>query len=107
MNNVPEELIEAAKLEKAPNSNIFTKIVMPLTSSTAVYILIMTIVQGLQYVFTPIKVLTQGGPIMPAQISFIKDMTMHSLIMKQEWRRHWRLLQCLFFWSSFTLNSGL
>lgn len=62
MNNVPEELIEAAKLEKASNSNIFTKIVMPLTSSTAVYILIMTIVQGLQYVFTPIKVLTQGGP---------------------------------------------
>ena len=62
MNNVPEELIEAAKLEKAPSSNIFTKIVMPLTSSTAVYILIMTIVQGLQYVFTPIKVLTQGGP---------------------------------------------
>ena len=62
MNSVPEELIEAAKLEKAPNSNIFTKIVVPLTSSTAVYILIMTIVQGLQYVFTPIKVLTQGGP---------------------------------------------
>lgn len=62
MNSVPEELIEAAKLEKASNRNIFTNIVMPLTSSTAVYILIMTIVQGLQYVFTPIKVLTQGGP---------------------------------------------
>lgn len=62
MNNVPEELIEAARLEKASNRNIFTRIVMPLTSSTAVYILIMTIVQGLQYVFTPIKVLTQGGP---------------------------------------------
>lgn len=62
MNSVPEELIEAARLEKAPNSNIFTKIVVPLTSSTAVYILIMTIVQGLQFVFTPIKVLTQGGP---------------------------------------------
>ena len=60
MNNVPEELIEAARLEKASNRNIFTRIVMPLTSSTAVYILIMTIVQGLQYVFTPIKVLTQG-----------------------------------------------
>ncbi len=62
MNSVPEELIEAAKLEKASNRSIFTNIVMPLTSSTAVYILIMTIVQGLQYVFTPIKVLTQGGP---------------------------------------------
>lgn len=62
MNSVPEELIEAARLEKASNGNIFRQIVMPLTSSTAVYILIMTIVQGLQYVFTPIKVLTQGGP---------------------------------------------
>lgn len=62
MNSVPEELIEAAKLEKASSLDIFTRIVVPLTSSTAVYILIMTIVQGLQYVFTPIKVLTQGGP---------------------------------------------
>jgi sn-glycerol 3-phosphate transport system permease protein len=62
MSSVPEELIEAARLEKASNGNIFRKIVMPLTSATAIYILIMTIVQGLQYVFTPIKVLTQGGP---------------------------------------------
>jgi sn-glycerol 3-phosphate transport system permease protein len=62
MNGVPEELIEAARLEKTPSRKIFTQIVVPLTSSTAVYILIMTIVQGLQYVFTPIKVLTQGGP---------------------------------------------
>lgn len=62
MNGVPEELIEAARLEKTPSRKIFTQIVVPLTSSTDVYILIMTIVQGLQYVFTPIKVLTQGGP---------------------------------------------
>ena len=62
MNGVPEELIEAARLEKTPSRKIFTQIVVPLTSSTAVSILIMTIVQGLQYVFTPIKVLTQGGP---------------------------------------------
>ena len=33
-----------------------------MSSATGVYILIMTIVQGLQYVFTPIKVITQGGP---------------------------------------------
>lgn len=62
MSSVPEELIEAARLEKTSNRKIFTKIVMPLTSSSAIYILIMSIVQGLQYVFTPIKVLTQGGP---------------------------------------------
>lgn len=60
--SVPEELIEAAKLEKTPSRTIFSKIVVPLTSSSAVYILIMCIVQGIQYVFTPIKVLTQGGP---------------------------------------------
>ena len=60
--SVSTELIEAARLDKTPNRKIFTQIVMPLTSSTAIYILIMSIVQGMQYVFTPIKVLTQGGP---------------------------------------------
>jgi sn-glycerol 3-phosphate transport system permease protein len=62
VSSVPEELIEAARLEKTPSHKIFSKIVVPLTSSTAIYILIMSIVQGMQYVFTPIKVLTQGGP---------------------------------------------
>jgi len=62
MSGVSTELIEAARLEKTPNRKIFGKIVMPLTSSTAIYVLIMSIVQGMQYVFTPIKVLTQGGP---------------------------------------------
>ncbi len=62
VSNVSPELIEAARLEKTPNRKIFTKIVMPLTSSTAIYVLIMSIVQGVQYVFTPIKILTQGGP---------------------------------------------
>ena len=55
MNGVPEELIEAARLEKTPSRKIFTQIVVPLTSSTAVYILIMTIVQGLQYVLRRLK----------------------------------------------------
>lgn len=62
MSSVSNELIEAARLEKTPNRTIFMRIVMPLTSSTAIYVLILSIVQGMQYVFTPIKVLTQGGP---------------------------------------------
>lgn len=62
MGSVSTELIEAARLEKTPNRTIFAKIVMPLTSSTAIYVFIMSIVQGMQYVFTPVKVLTQGGP---------------------------------------------
>jgi sn-glycerol 3-phosphate transport system permease protein len=33
-----------------------------MSSSTGLYLLVITIVQGLQYVFTPIKTITRGGP---------------------------------------------
>lgn len=59
---IPSEIIEAAKLDKISKFRIFTDIIIPMSSSTGFYILIMTIVQGLQYVFTPIRVVTQGGP---------------------------------------------
>jgi len=59
---VPVELIEAAKLEGASNWRIFWKIVLPLTSSTALYVFIVTFVMGLQYVYTPIHMITKGGP---------------------------------------------
>lgn len=59
---VPSEVIEAARLDNVPLHRIFFDIVLPMSSATGVYIFIMTIVQGLQYVFTPIKVITQGGP---------------------------------------------
>lgn len=60
--DVPKELIEAAKLENLSNTKIFFKIVLPLTSSTALYVLTTTVVFGLQYIFVPINILTQGGP---------------------------------------------
>lgn len=41
---------------------IFLDIIVPMSSATGIYVFITTIVQGLQYVFTPIKVITQGGP---------------------------------------------
>jgi sn-glycerol 3-phosphate transport system permease protein len=59
---VPQEIIEAAKIDDVPLYRIFWDLVLPMSSATGVYILIMTIVQGLQYVFAPIKVITQGGP---------------------------------------------
>lgn len=59
---VSRELIESAKLDNVSNMGIFLKVILPMSSSTGIYIFIMTIVQGLQYVFTPIKVITQGGP---------------------------------------------
>ncbi|MFT8390002.1 MAG: sugar ABC transporter permease [Sporolactobacillus sp.] len=60
--NVPEGVIEAAKLDNIPLPKIFFRIVLPMSSATGIYVLIMTIIQGLQYVFTPINVITQGGP---------------------------------------------
>jgi sn-glycerol 3-phosphate transport system permease protein len=62
VSGVPKEAIEAAKLDNLPMWRIFIDIVFPMSSATGFYVFIITIVQGLQYVFTPIKVITQGGP---------------------------------------------
>ncbi|MFT8312702.1 MAG: sugar ABC transporter permease [Clostridium sp.] len=62
VSGISSEVIEAAKLDKVPMHKIFLDIVLPMSSATGVYVFVMTIVQGLQYVFTPIKVVTQGGP---------------------------------------------
>ena len=59
---VPKERIEAAKLENASNWTIFRKIILPMTSSTAIYVFTITVVFGLQYVLVPVNMLTQGGP---------------------------------------------
>lgn len=59
---VPKETIEAAKLENASNWQIFKQIIVPMTSSTAIYVFTITVVFGLQYVLVPVNMLTQGGP---------------------------------------------
>jgi sn-glycerol 3-phosphate transport system permease protein len=59
---VPMDLIEAAKLENASNWHIFRHIIIPITSPTALYVFVITIVFGLQYVLVPVNMLTQGGP---------------------------------------------
>ncbi len=59
---VPKEMIEAAKLENASNWVIFKKIILPMTSSTAIYVFTITVVFSLQYVLVPVNMLTQGGP---------------------------------------------
>lgn len=62
ISGIPREVIEAARIDNVPLYRIFFDIVLPMSGATGIYIFIMTIVQGLQYVFTPIKVVTQGGP---------------------------------------------
>lgn len=62
ISGVSSEVIEAARLDNVPLWKIFKDMVIPMSSATGIYVFITTIVQGLQYVFTPIKVVTQGGP---------------------------------------------
>lgn len=62
MVDVPKELIEAARLENASNWQLFQRIIVPMTSSTALYVFVITVVFGLQYVLVPVNMLTQGGP---------------------------------------------
>ncbi len=62
ISGVDNEVIESARLDNVPTWRIFKDIVGPMTSSTGLYVLIMAIVTGLQYVYTPISNLTQGGP---------------------------------------------
>lgn len=52
--DVPGELIEAARLENTSNWKIFTRIIIPLTSPTALFVFILTVSYSLQYVVTPI-----------------------------------------------------
>ena len=62
MVSVPREMIEAARLENASDWVIFKQIILPQTSSSAIYVFVITVVFGLQYVMVPVNMLTQGGP---------------------------------------------
>lgn len=62
VSGVSSEVIEVAKTDNIPSHKIFLDIVLPMSSATGIYVFIITIVQGLQYMFTPIKVITMGGP---------------------------------------------
>lgn len=62
ISGVSQEVIEVARLDGISTRKIFTDIIIPMSSATGIYVFITTIVQGLQYVYTPIKVITQGGP---------------------------------------------
>lgn len=59
---VSTEVIEAARLDNVPTHRIFLDIVLPMSSATGVYVLIQTVIQGLTFVYTPISVITDGGP---------------------------------------------
>jgi multiple sugar transport system permease protein len=62
LTNVPEELLEAAQLDGAGKSALFWKITWPQLAPTTFFIVIMSIIGGLQGGFETAKVMTNGGP---------------------------------------------
>ncbi len=62
ISGVPKEVVESAKVDDVSMHKIFLDLVIPMSAATGIYVLIYCIVQGLQFVYTPIKVITQGGP---------------------------------------------
>lgn len=61
LQNVPEDLYEAAKIDGASGLQQFFKITLPMLSPTTFFLLITRIIQSFQ-IFAPIRVLTNGGP---------------------------------------------
>lgn len=62
VSSAPLEVVEAARLDNIPTWRIFLNIVVPMSSSTGIYVLILSIVTGMQQIFTPINMVTKGGP---------------------------------------------
>jgi multiple sugar transport system permease protein len=62
LHNVPEELIEASQLDGAGRWASFKSVVWPQLAPTNFFILVMTLIAGLQGGFEQARVMTQGGP---------------------------------------------
>lgn len=62
LGSIPKNIIDATTVDGIPKWRTIVNIILPMNRSIAIYVLILTIVQGLQYIFTPINVITQGGP---------------------------------------------
>lgn len=61
LGNVPEELMEAARIDGANNWTVFTKIIWPQIKPTTLYIVVTTTINSFQ-IFSLIQLMTAGGP---------------------------------------------
>lgn len=62
MGTIPRELIDAARVDGAEGFTLWRRIILPLLAPTIVFVLFATLMMATEYVFTPIHVLTGGGP---------------------------------------------
>ncbi len=59
---VPEEVKQAAEIDGAVGLKLWRYIILPLISPTILTVFVLTISMSAEYVFTPIHVITGGGP---------------------------------------------
>jgi multiple sugar transport system permease protein len=62
LTNVPEELLEAAQLDGASPARCFRSVTWPQLAPTTFFILVMSIIGGLQGGFEQARIMTTGGP---------------------------------------------
>ena len=61
LQEVPEELVEASKIDGASRARTFRSITLPLISPTLLLVSIVTVIGSLQ-IFAQIRIMTDGGP---------------------------------------------
>ena len=59
---IPKEVLEAAYVDGAHGWGLMRRIVLPLFAPTGLFLVTITLIGSLDAVFTPIRVLTEGGP---------------------------------------------
>ena len=69
LQGIPKDFYDAASVDGASKSKIFLKITLPLLKPTSLFVLVTSVIGSFQ-VFTPIYVLTQGGPLRSTDVVF-------------------------------------
>ncbi|MET3901110.1 ABC-type sugar transport system permease subunit [Devosia sp. UYZn731] len=60
--SINRDYIEAMRMDGAGDGTIFFRLIWPLLTPTLMFVLISTVIFTMQQVFTPIDLMTQGGP---------------------------------------------
>lgn len=74
LQSIPEDLIEAARLDGATPANIFARITLPLLSPTLFFASIVGVIHAMT-TFGPIDLLTRGGPANATQVAVYRIYT--------------------------------
>lgn len=59
---IPRDYLEAAYVDGAHGWTLMRRIILPLFAPTALFLFVITLIQGLGHIFIPIEVMTSGGP---------------------------------------------